>query len=256
MTERDKIKERVAKLLNVTVDRGASDAEAMFAADEAARLMAHYDIEAGELSIRSARAIKQTAAVRKYGSMNIAGPCARHVAQACDCMYWYDGEIDPRDADLPEVWQRSVPVVVFFGLPEDAELAAYFFDQISNSISAHIATYKESADYQRELEAGVNGRTAITSFVNGMEEAINRTLDAIRDEKHQVVEQATGRALVVLKEEQIKEDFATLGIKLVRGGGSYRGEGSAGAKASGRAAGGRVSLSAGVGSGRAAGALR
>ena len=256
MTERDKIKDRVTKLLNMTADRCASEAEATFAAEEAARLMAHYDIEAGELSIRAARAIQKSVVVRKYGNLNIGVPTARHAAQCCDCRYWLSTEIDPRDTDLPEVWQRMQRTIVFFGLPEDAELAAYFFDQISNIIVAQIAIYKESADYQRELEAGVNGRTAITSIVNGMEEAINRTLDAMRDEKHQVVEQATGQSLVVLKEEQIKEDFAATGIKLVSGGGSYPGAGSASAAASGRAAGGRVSLSTGVSSGRSAGALR
>ena len=255
-TERDRIKQKLAKLLNMTVDRGATEHEATQAAEHAAKLMAHYDIEASELSIRSSRAIKQTVVVRKYGSLNIAGPCARHVAQLCDCMYWHDTVLDPRDADLPPVWQRHATTIVFFGLPEDAEIAAYLFDLISNAIVAEIDSYKASQDYRREIEAGVKGRTAITSFVKGMETTINARLDVLRDEKHQAVQQATGRSLVVVKEEQIKEDFAATGIKLVSGGGSSRGAGSAGAGASGRAAGGRVSLSSGVGAGRSAGTLR
>jgi hypothetical protein len=255
-SERDKIKERVAKLLNMTLNRGATESEAMTAAEKAAELMAHYDIEASELSIRSTRAIQQIATVRKYGNMNIAVPCSRHVAQLCDCMYWLSRETDPRDADLPTVWQRQMGAVVFFGLPEDAEVAAYLFDLITNAIAAEIEIYKAHKDYQHEVENGVNGRTAITSFINGMEETINARLDVLRDEKHQAVEQATGRSLVLVKKAQIEEDFAATGIRLVNGGGSYRGEGSAGASASGRAAGGRVSLSAGVGAGRSAGRLR
>jgi hypothetical protein len=256
MTERDKIKERVAKLLNMTVGRGATEAEAMQAAERAAELMKHYDIEASELSIREARAIKQNVTMRKYGSMNIAMPTARHVAQLCDCMYWQSTEVDPRDADLPEVWQRTVSTIVFFGLPADAQIAAYLFDLISNAIVAGITAYKASTDYQREVAAGANGRSAITSFVDGMEKTICDRLDAMRHEKHQAVQEATGRALVVVKEAQIKEDFEATGIKLVRGGGSCRGAGSAGANASGRAAGGRVSLSSAVGTGRSTGALR
>jgi hypothetical protein len=255
-TERDRIKQKVTKLLNMTVDRGATEHEAMQAAEQAAKLMAHYDIEASELSIRSSRAIIQNVVVRKYGSMNIAAPIARHIAQLCDCMYWQSPEIDPRDADLPPVWQRQVPTIVFFGLPEDAEIAAYLFDLISNAIVAEIDSYKASQDYRREIETGVNGRTAIMSFVNGMEKTISDRLDVLRDEKHQAVQEATGRALVVVKEAQIEEDFAATGIKLVSGGGSYRSGGSSGAAASGRAAGGRVSLSSGVGAGRSAGALR
>jgi hypothetical protein len=255
-TERDRIKERVAKLLNMTVDRGATEHEAMQAAERAAELMAHYDIEASELSIRSVRAIQSSVTVRRYGRMNIAVPAARHVAQLCDCMYWLSTEIDRRDTDLPEVWQRRERTIVFFGLPADAEIAAYLFDLISNAIGAEIDVYKASEEYRRETEAGVNGRTAVTSFVAGMEGTICSRLDAMRDEKHQAVQQATGRALVLVKEAQIEEDFEATGIKLVSSCGSFRGAGSAGANASGRAAGGRVSLSSGVGAGRSAGALR
>jgi hypothetical protein len=253
MTERDKIKERVAKLLNVTLNRGATESEAMLAAEKAGELMAHYDIKTSELDVRSSSSIQQVVTIRKYGSMNIAAPVARHVAQLCDCRYWLSCEIDPRDTDLSPLWQREIRTIVFFGLPADAEIAGYLFDLISNAIGAEIEIYKASEDYRRD---GVNGRTAITSFVNGMEEAICSRLDALRDEKHQAVEQATGRSLVIVKEAQIEEDFAATGIKLVRGGGSYRSEGSAGASASGRAAGGRVSLSSGVGAGRSAGSLR
>ena len=53
----------------------------MMAADKAAELMAFYDIEASELSVRSARAIKQTVRARKYGNMIIGAPVARHIAQ-------------------------------------------------------------------------------------------------------------------------------------------------------------------------------
>ena len=64
-TERDRIKERVAKLLNLTLDKGTSENEAIMAAEKAAELMAFYDIEASELSVRSARATKQTRAIKR-----------------------------------------------------------------------------------------------------------------------------------------------------------------------------------------------
>lgn len=252
VSERDTIKQRVIKLLALTTDRGASEHEAMLAAEKAAELMVHYDIEASELNLKPPKAVMETVVCRKYGSMTIGGPIARHAAQLCDC----DTNLDPQDADLPEVWQRTLKTVVFFGMPSDAEVAAYLFDLISNAIVAEIEVYKAGTDYQREIGAGVNGRTAITSFVAGMEARINERLDEMRAQRHQAVQEATGRALVVVKETQIKEDFAATGIKLTRGGGSYRGRGSASANASGRAAGGRVSLSRGVGAGRSTGALR
>lgn len=243
MSERDTIKQRVAKLLALTTDRGASEHEAMQAAEKAAKLMAHFDIEATELEVKPSKAVRKTVVCRKYGTMIIAGPVAHHVAQLCDCMYWLSR-------------QRTVRTVIFFGLPADTEIAAYLFDLISNAIVAEINVYKTSADYQRELTAGMNGRTAVTSFVDGMETTICARLDTMRDEKRQSVQQATGRSLVVIKEAQIKEDFEATGIRLVSCRGSYRGAGSAIANASGRAAGMRVSLSSGVGTGRPAGALR
>jgi hypothetical protein len=128
VTERDKIKQRIAKLLNLTTDRGASEAE-MQAAERAAELMAHYDIQASELQIKSARAIAKHAVIRRYGNLRIAVPVARPIAALCDSKYWLDAE-------------RGV---TFFGLPEDAEVAAYLFDLISNTILAEITSFAPAA---------------------------------------------------------------------------------------------------------------
>src|SRR5215469_6257630 len=102
MTERDKIKQRIAKLLNLTTDKGASEAEAM----QAAELAAHYDIQASELQIKSARAVSKHNLVRRYGNLRIAVPTARHIAALCDCKYWLNREQG----------------VTFFGLPADTEV--------------------------------------------------------------------------------------------------------------------------------------
>src|SRR5215472_16163901 len=102
MTERDKIKQRIAKLLNLTTDKGASEAEAMQAAERAAELMAHYDIQASELQIKSARAVSKHTLVRRYGNLRIAVPTARYIAALCDCKYWLNREqgvtLPPADA--------------------------------------------------------------------------------------------------------------------------------------------------------------
>ena len=70
--EREKVKEKVAKFLNMTVDRGASESEARTAAEKAAELMAHFDIEISELSLKSARAIQQEVLFKKYGRRKLA----------------------------------------------------------------------------------------------------------------------------------------------------------------------------------------
>jgi len=167
MTERDKIKQRIAKLLNLTTDNGASEAEAM----QAAELMAHYDL----------------------------------------------------------------------------------FDLISNAILAEIDGYRSSSEYRSSSK---NGRALINSFINGMEDRIGERIEELGKTKQRTVQEATGRALVLVKEAQIEEDFVATGIWLVRGGGSYRWGVEREGYASGAAAGGHVSLSAGVRATRPVGALR
>ena len=237
-SERDRVKQRLAKLLNMTLDNGASENEAMMAADKAAELMAFYDIEASELSVRSARAIKQTVRARKYGNMIIGAPVARHIAQLCDCMYWGSTE-------------ETGKHYTFFGLPVDAEIAAYLFDLISNGIVAEVAIYKASPDYL--TSTATHGRTLVSSFIAGMEDRICARLDALREEKQSAIHKATGRSLVVIKAAQIAEDFKATGIRLVSSG-IRRSTGGSG-YAHGQAAGERVPLSSGVGARRSAGML-
>ena len=81
-SERERVKEKIIKLLNVTRDRGASENEAMMAAERAAELMTHFDIEASELSIRSTRSAEKIAKKRRYGSRQIATSCAYLVASS------------------------------------------------------------------------------------------------------------------------------------------------------------------------------
>src|SRR3984893_9626609 len=153
-TQRDRTKERVAKLLNLTLDKGASENEAIMAAEKAAELMAFYDIEASELSVRSARAIKQTVSARKYGKMIIAAPVARHIAQLCDCMYWGSTE-------------ETGKHYTFFVLLAESEMAAYLFDLFIICILAEVTIYKVSPEFL--TSTGTHGRTLVSSFIAGME---------------------------------------------------------------------------------------
>ena len=196
------------------------------------------DIEASELSVRSVRAIKQTVSARKYGKMIIAAPVVHHVAQLCDCMYWGSTE-------------ETGKHYTFFGLPADAEIAAYLFDLISNGIATEVGIYKVSSDYL--TATGTHGRTLVSSFIAGMEDRICARLEALREEKHSAIEEATGRSLVVVKAAQIEEDFKVTGIRLVSSG-IRRSTGGSG-YANGQVAGDRLPLSRGVGARRSAGML-
>jgi len=170
--------------------------------------------------------------------MIIAAPVARHIAQLCDCMYWGSTE-------------ETGKHYTFFGLPADAEIAAYLFDLINNGIVAEVGIYKASPDYLTATET--HGRTLVSSFIAGMEDRICARLDALREEKQSAIQKATGRSLVVIKGAQIAEDFKATGIRLVSSG-IRRSTGGSG-YANGQTAGDRLPLSSGVGARRSAGIL-
>jgi hypothetical protein len=86
-----------------------------------------------------------------------------------------------------------------------------------------------------------------------MEDRICARLDALREEKHSAIQEATGRSLVVIKAAQIEEDFKATGIRLVSSG-IRRSTGGSG-YANGQVAGDRLPLSHGVGARRSAGML-
>ena len=231
--EREKVKEKIVKLLNVTREKGASENEPLVAAERAAALMAHFDITATELEIRSVDSIEKTVAKRRYGNLQIAVWCSVLVSQICDCMTWH----------YPD---RHV----FFGLPHDAEIAAHLFDTISNCILAEANIYKASPDFvpaagRARQEHGIDARAVVGTFITGVEDRICRRLRALRDGKEQAVQKAAGRSLVIVKAEQVKKDFEALEIKL-RHRRTRQSVWSAAAYRSGAAAGDRIPLSRGV----------
>jgi hypothetical protein len=235
--EREKVKEKVAKFLNMTVDRGASESEARTAAEKAAELMAHFDIHISELSLKSAKAIQQEVLFKKYGRRKLARDNARHIAKLCDCLYWWNQES-----------------MVFFGLPHEAEIAAHLFATIANCIAAEIDKYRNSGAIEAEKEKSnfyVTARTLIGDFIEGLETRLSERLSELNGEKIQAVQEATaGNSLVPLKMEQIQEDFEASGIKLRKGYTSWRAISSVAAYRSGAAAGDRIPLSRGINSAR------
>ena len=179
--EREKVKQRVVKLMNVTLDRGASENEALLAAEKAEELMVHYDIQLSELSLRSARAVQKTVLFRRYGNRRLALENARNIAGLCDCMYWL-----------------SKLKITFFGLPHEAEIATHLFETISNCVAAEIDIYRNSNAFAAEKKAnsGLHSRIIIGDFIDGIEKRLNARLKELDANKTRTVQEATGRSLV------------------------------------------------------------
>jgi hypothetical protein len=156
--EREKVKQRVAKLLNVTLDRGASENEALLAAEKAEELMVHYDIQLSELSMRSAQAVQKTVTFKRYGNRRLALANSLNIAGLCDCMCWL-----------------SKQKITFFGLPHEAEIAAHLFDTISNCVAAEVGIYRDSNAFvaEKKTNPGLHSRIIIGDFIDGIEKRLN-----------------------------------------------------------------------------------
>lgn len=179
--EREKVKQRVAKLLNVTLDRGASENEALLAAEKAEELMVHYDIELSELSMRSAQAVQKTVTFKRYGNRRLALANSLNIAGLCDCMCWL-----------------SKQKITFFGLPHEAEIAAHLFDTISNCVAAEVGIYRDSNAFvaEKKTNPGLHSRIIIGDFIDGIEKRLNARLKELDANKTRTVQEATGRSVV------------------------------------------------------------
>lgn len=235
MTNKEKIKAKIEALLAKTTENGATEAEAMAAAEKAASLMLQYEIEAGEIGIRAeAKNCKAVwANYSKYGKTAIARGAAVGVAKLFDCRVWEDAGVR----------------VAFFGLEKDVEIAGYVFACITNAILAETETYKISRSYHEDLARGYHGKTLVTSFLAGIERRIYVRLVEMARQKDAERPATTGASLVVVKDQVVSEEFSKLGINLGRAQKSKRTIRSHGAYAAGDSAGQRVSINKGVASG-------
>lgn len=246
-TEREKIKTKVVALLEKTIERGCSRAEAFTASKKAAQLMEQFMIEADELKIKDTRSIQKNLKFRSYNRRKLGLSCIWSIARLCDCKTWTNS--------------AGNEGFTLFGHPEDLEVAEYLFEIISQALENDLKAFQKSPDF--ELATGErffdgwdekyvydreHPKTVSASFITGMEDELVNKLDNLVGEKERNIashEEKTGTALVVLKKEQIESDFLETGVSLHTI--SYsRSRDSCTGTAAGRKAGEAVSLSRGV----------
>lgn len=232
--EREAVKRKVAKLLNMTLDKGASEAEALMAANKAGELMAHWDIQASELSLKNTKCITGRVPCRTYMNRMVGEGFVVRLAKFCDCMIWHSGTAENRKYN-------------FFGMPQDTEVACYLYDILSEACMTELELYKQSEHHAEQIALGRSGRITRSDFLRGMEDRLSARLYDMTKEKAQTIKAATGTALVLVKDAQIKEDFENLGMKLRSKTRRIKGARNYNAQEAGWAAGGRVNINPGVG---------
>lgn len=198
--ERDKVKKKIIALLNKTEDAGASENEAMIAAQKAAELMAHYDIESSELDIRNQNCKTLEVDIKLYNRVAILKHNLVGIARLCDCKVWLDGS--------------TKSTAYFFGMSQDLEIAEYLCKVIETAMERELRHYTTTADFALD-KCRYGARQLKISFLCGMAQRINENLKALIDEKKKQVFEAKGTDLVVMKNEQVQKEYDDLGMRLV-----------------------------------------
>ncbi|RYB05628.1 DUF7168 domain-containing protein [Lichenibacterium ramalinae] len=221
MSERGKLKARIAALLAKTVANGCTEAETLAAAAKVADLLDRHALAMSDVEIRESPCERVVFASRHKKRVPLDG-CIGAIAAFCDCRVWREKDAGGRTAHA------------FFGLPEDAAAARDLADLVDGAVRAELGRYKTSPAY-----AGFDTRDrhlVNASFTLGMVAGIGDKLDALkaaRDARHR----GTGRDLAVVKTSAVDEAFAQLGLVMVEGQGGPRRVIAEGAYTAGEAAG-------------------
>lgn len=226
----DKAKEqRESKLAQIrammarTVDNGCTEAEAKEAAAAVDRLLAKYEIDLDEVTVKEQVIFQQEVAnVRHH---EISGAVLR-IAAFTDCKAWAQGS-----------------GVVYFGFKVDTEIAEYLtlvFKRAIDRESDHFVLF--NPDYMALKKHGQSGM--LSSFKMGMAARLGERLLELKSARD-FTQRTTGRDLVLIKAPLVDEAFAALGMRLA-GGSHGRRVADPAAYNAGRTAAESVSINQGI----------
>lgn len=226
---RDKLIERVRKLSRMTAERGASESEAMQAAELVRRLCAEHNIGQDELSIR---ADAKSCVKDAYVSIRSKQPAWTRVCVGIERLYgticWYE----TKQEDLLELgFDVETAYVVYYGFPVDVACSIATLAICAQALEGEIASRKFKRGERESFELGMCARMN----------------ERIREMRGRGLAEAKGQgALVVLKDQLVREEFGKLGQRLHRTAARATVRDAA-AYAAGQRAGDRVALDRAVG---------
>lgn len=210
MTDRDKIIKKIRALLEMSMENGATEAEAILAAQKADDLMLQYnlhsiDIQDAEEESYGMRSRKFAEGSFKRRSYHPVDKCLVAIADFCDC----------------KVWLRGYNLI-FFGTKMDTEFAWYLTDMIRNAMDTEYnrakSTLKKEAEYRGEK---VHGKTLRTSFMRGMASRINERLRSMKQKRDAQIKdesiKTTGTDLVIVRNDILERKFQSLGLNMSKG---------------------------------------
>lgn len=229
MSDHDKkrlgIIERCKKLRAMTMERGASEQEALAAMVMLERLVAEYNIGVSELELR---ADAQHCITDGLVSLRSDQSDWRRLAISIERLYGTIAWLEEENSDLLGLGFNIKQIVLkFYGYPADVAGSIATLAICSTAIDTELAAAK------------IRGKRKQDSFELGMTDRLRERIKEMRLRRQGAALQPG--ALVVLKEKIVKEQFMEMGIELKRSR-EDRPAPDAGAYAAGRVAGSRVGI--------------
>lgn len=199
MSDIEKIKERIAKLLRMAAD-ASSPEEAAIAAGRARTLMDKHQLDEYDISEKAEELFGEVPATRFFAGVPFhLGNIAIAVARYNDCKAIFEiGVVDfKKKADDPKSLGRRI---VFQGYATDAKLATDMFVMLSETIDRLCKEYLAPMGYAK-YPVRIGGQ-----FKLGASNAIKGRLEAMTAARQSLVT-SSGTALVLAKAAAVTERF-------------------------------------------------
>lgn len=225
--DRDRIRDRLRRLMSMTTENGASEAEALAASEMAARLMAEHNLTyrtVEEIDAENFRDDKRPwfrggKGRRKSAPIPPIARCLPGICKLCSVEHHFD------------TWTGDL---TFFGAPCDTDVAHYLTTILSRAME------REWQRHRRQVPAAVARRQRASFFT-----AVSVRIAIRLNEMTKQSWQANGTGLVPIKDALLKDRYAA-----VHGDTSFRdlklNQQNTAGLAAGWRAGGDVALSKGV----------
>lgn len=180
----EQIIEKVAKLLKLSKDKGATDAEAMSALAMAQKLMAKHNIEASDLEVIE----EEQPIIRVYCEHKWNAGFRQQLGAIISANYRCKCYI-------------SGGIVVFLGHKEDAWIAKQAFE------FAYRFIYKRgNQEYERVKKEGYDGSGVFNSYAIGFLKGLNEVLAA------------QSKALMIVVPQDVIDEYSNISFRKGRGG--------------------------------------
>lgn len=235
----NKIIDKVRALLSKTTSNGCTEAEAVAAAHKAGQLIEKYNLELADLKTpEQSEVVSESWYGRNKSAMTEVNSIAAAVGSFTETQVWRANCIRPDTGRRGHCFQ-------FMGLPLDVEFAIWLMDLFQNSLQIEWKKYRTTPEFPHSISSAKVKKSFAAGFSSRICSRLKSMQIAQQNERTEAEDQKLG-ALIVVKEALISSELEKLGLTFKRARTRYRRHDST-IFAAGQVAGGRVTITSGIG---------